>query len=77
MFGFKVAEAMKILGFTGVENTIRNYIKTSETGCNGVRIKFAKGQKFGSHIKRRIISAELLSKLDSGKQNNYFDSSVQ
>ena len=69
-FGFKVAPMLNFVNLKDEVNpdALRAYIRNTEIGCNGVKLRFADGiQRHGTHIWRSALPKDLLAKLDSGK----------
>ena len=68
-FGFKVAPMLNFVNLKDEVNqdALRAFIRNSEIGCNGVKLRFADGiQHHGRHIRRRALPKDILAKLDSG-----------
>ena len=68
-FGFKVAPMLNFVNLKDEVNpdALRAYIRNTEIGCNGVKLRFADGiQHHGMHIRRSALPKDILAKLDSG-----------
>ncbi|XP_031561114.1 uncharacterized protein LOC116297095 [Actinia tenebrosa] len=66
-FGFHTKDALEFAGITSVtEHQLKHYIRNAKIGCCG-RLTFqGRGQISGCiHIQRKVLSKELLAKLDN------------
>ena len=72
VIAFSVVKAMTFLGIPGSGEELRAHIRLSGIGCNGVKLSFADGGAFGSHVQRTHLPPDLLQKLDTGNYQKHF-----